>query len=91
MTTPTPQFGNSDQIELLKLEAKNEGVKEYFIVRCDCGCPNCDAELEECPYCKEKSRDQFTDDGCKDCKKEPIPYWEARKMKELKATLGITK
>ena len=91
METVTPQFGNADQIELLRLEAKNEGMKEAYYVNCDCPCPNCYARLEQCPYCNEKSEIQFTSSGCKDCGKSIIPYSEARRIKELKVKLGITK
>lgn len=84
-----PEFGNTDQIRLLDIESKYQGIKSYSYIDCDCGCPNCDAELELCPYCKQSSRDQFYDWICKDCKKEVMPYDVARELSRIKERLNI--
>lgn len=82
-----PEFGNIDQIRLLELEKQYEDKLPTEYIRCNCGCKNCEAELEKCPYCETARVNLFTDDVCQECKKEVIPYSDHQAIRRLRYEL----
>ena len=84
---PRPIFGNQDQIDLVRLEAKYKGMKPIKYIDHGCNCSHCEFEVEECPYCGASEEYQTTNDICDDCGKKVIPYDEARKLENLHSKL----
>lgn len=79
-----PVFGDQDQIELMELEKKNDGLKSISHVECDCNCEFCENMIEQCPYCDQVGIAQFIDSECLDCGKKCTPDSEHYKMEKLR-------
>lgn len=65
-----PEFGNLEQIELLRLEERYKSMKP-ILYKFEDG-----SEVEICPYCKAEDVEQFTEDcECVDCGREAFSYY----------------
>ncbi len=80
-----PEFGNLDQINLIRLEAQYEGAKPAVVQTCGCNCPNCDAEVSVCPKCGDEI--DLIIEKCS-CGQRIIPWRDERTIKALRAKLN---